>query len=134
MEISERTTRIWKDIDMNFARHPVTDDISILLDAESVKRSLKNLLMTISGERPFQPWIGSSINELLFDPIDNLSVSSLRSEIKLLIENFEPRVSINNIDIKGTDSNEFKIKLEFTLVNFPTERVFTLDTLLQRIK
>jgi phage baseplate assembly protein W len=134
MEISERTTRIWKDIDMNFVRHPVTGDISTLLDAESVKRSIKNLLMTRFGERPFQPWIGWGGNGLLFEHISQLTKSSIRSEIKLLISNFEPRVHINNITITSTDSYEFRVRIEFILINHPTGQVFTLDTVLQRIK
>jgi hypothetical protein len=134
MEISERTTRIWKDLDMNFARHPVTGDISTLLDAESVKRSLKNLLLTRFGERPFQPWIGWGGNAVLFEHMDGLTRSSIKSEIELLISNFEPRVNINSITITDTDSHELRVVLHFTLINFPIERVFILDTLLQRIK
>ena len=134
MEISERTTKIWKDIDMNFTKHPITGDISTVLGVESVKRSIKNLLMTRFGERPFQPWIGWGGNGLLFEHIDPLTKSTLQTEIRLLISNFEPRVHINNITITNTDSYEFRIILEFTLINHPAERAFILDTLLQRIK
>jgi len=132
--ISDKTVRIWKDLNLNFTKHPLTDDVSRVYDVESVKRSVKNLIMTDYGERPFQPWIGSNINALLFEQMDPLTISTLKTQIETLLENFEPRVILKSLEINDLESNSLRVTIYFTLVNSISGEVHSLDTFLDRIK
>jgi hypothetical protein len=132
--ISSKTIKVWKDIDMKFTNHPLTNDVNRTFDVESVKRSVKNLILTDYGERPFQPWIGSNIKALLFEQMDPFTISVLKDQIKILLENFEPRVILYNLEINDLDSNELRVTIYFTLVNSISGEVFSIDTFLERIK
>jgi hypothetical protein len=133
--ISSKTNKIWKDINLKFDMHPETEDLSRVFDVESIKRSVKNLILTDYGERPFQPWIGSNIRGLLFEQMDNLSISGLRSQIMMLLENFEPRVILRSLEINEMDdNNRLRVTIYFTLINSPSGEIYTLDTFLDRIK
>ena len=46
---STRTSRKFKDIDLDFGRNPVTNDVNVVEDAIAIKRSVKNLNLTILG-------------------------------------------------------------------------------------
>ena len=132
--ISDKTVRVWKDLNLNFTKHPLTDDVTRVYDVESVKRSVKNLIMTDYGERPFQPWIGSNINALLFEQMDPLTISTLKTQIETLLENFEPRVILKSLEINDLESNSLRVTIYFTLVNSISGEVYSLDTFLDRIK
>jgi phage baseplate assembly protein W len=132
--ISDKTVRVWKDLNMNFTKHPLTDDVNRVYDVESIKRSLKNLMLTNYGERPFQPWLGSNIQALLFEQMDPLTISMLRDQIEMLIENFEPRVQIINLEVNGMDDNQLRVSLNFKINNVNTNIIHLFSTILRRIK
>ena len=92
-------TRIYKDIDLNFIPHPSTGDLMVKSNAEAIKNSVKNLIMTKHYERPFHSEIGSSVSGLLFEIANPGHTSILRQEIIDTITNFEPRVELISIDI-----------------------------------
>jgi hypothetical protein len=132
--ISDKTIRIWKDLNMGFSSHPITGDINRVYDVESIKRSVKNLILTNYGERPFQPWIGSNIRGLLFEQMDPLTVSALKTQIEILLNNFEPRVVLTSLEINDLDSNSLRVTIYFTIINSISGEVHSLDTFLDRIK
>lgn len=128
-----RNTRIFSDLDLNFTAHPVTKDIVRRFDENAVKSSLKNLILTANYERPFHSEIGSPIRALLFEPVSPLVVASMKKAIWDMVNNFEPRVVLLNVDVKYTpDGNELRVTIEFTIVN--TERPLTLDLVLERTR
>jgi len=117
---SNRSAQVYKDINLNFSRHPVTGDISTLSDVSSVKRSVRNLVNTNFYEKHFRPEIGSNIRSVLFEPVSPLVADVLKRHVKDVIENFEPRAEL--IDIKSVakpDRNEYQITIEFFVVNSP---------------
>jgi phage baseplate assembly protein W len=132
--ISDRTIRVWKDLNLNFTKHPISNDLNRVYDVESVKRSVKSLILTNYGERPFQPWIGSNITALLFEQMDPLTISSLKTQIELLLANFEPRVVLTDLEINALDTNQLRVTIYFTLINSISSEIHKLDTLLDRIK
>ena len=85
-----RNSRIFADLDINFRKHPATDDVTMRYDEEAIKQSIKNLVMTNHYERPFHPEIGSQLRALLFEPASPLLVISLKQSITNTINNFEP--------------------------------------------
>ena len=64
---STRNSRQFRDIDLDFNRNAVTNDVAVVEDVIAVKRSVKNLIQTNFYERPFQPELGCGIRELLFE-------------------------------------------------------------------
>jgi len=118
---SDRSAQIYKDINLNFSRHPVTGDIAMLSDAQAVKNSVRNLVNTNFYEKHFRPEIGSNIRSILFEPVSPLVADVLKRHVKDVIENFEPRAEL--IDIKSIakpDRNEYQVTIEFFVVNSST--------------
>ncbi len=132
--ISDKTVRVWKDLNLNFGIHPITDDINRVYDVDAVKRSVKHLVLTDFGERPFQPWLGSNIRALLFENLNPFTVSVLRTTIETLLENFEPRVILYDLEINDAISNTLRITIYFKLINSFSGEVYSVDTFLDRIK
>ena len=93
-------SRAFKDINLSFKRHPVTNDVVTIRDEDAIKRSVRNIIFTILGEKPFEPNFGSVINESLFDLNTNLSEIRVSDEIQSSLLNYEPR--IDNIEVTVT--------------------------------
>ncbi len=106
----------YSDIDLNFSRNPVTNDVSILQDAASIKAAVKNLILTDAGERPFNPTLGSSIRGLLFEPASPIIASEIEARIRTVLRNFEPRVKILQVNVVAIfDRNEFEVTIGFRM-------------------
>jgi len=123
----------WIDIDMNFDKHPITNDLVRKYDEEAIKRSLKNLIFTSKFDRPFQPYINSRIRNLLFENITPITANLIRSNIKDLITKYEPRVNLLDIKVFAyPDQNYFECTIIFRIVN--REEEVTLTTALERLR
>ena len=92
-----RVSRSFKDISLSFTPHPVTKDLTVIKDANAIKRSVRNLVQTIPRERFFNPNLGSDIRGSLFDFVDFGTASVIQQQIQTTIENYEPRV--DNLEI-----------------------------------
>ena len=114
-------SRAFKDINLSFKRHPVTNDVVVIRDEDAIKRSDKNIIFTILGEKPFEPNFGSVINESLFDLNTSLNEIRVADEISASLRNYEPRIS--DIDVTVTvapDTNEMNCTVQYTIVGLPT--------------
>ena len=114
-------SRAFKDINLSFKRHPVTNDVVTIRDEDAIKRSVRNIIFTILGEKPFEPNFGSVINESLFDLNTNLSEIRVSDEIRSSLLNYEPRIS--NIDVTVTvapDTNEMNCTVQYDITGIPT--------------
>jgi len=113
-------SRAFKDINLSFKRHPVTNDVLTVSDEDAIKRSVKNIVFTILGEKPFQPNFGSVINNSLFELNTSLNEIRVSDEIKQSLLNYEPR--IDNIDVTISiypDSNELNCTVQYDIVGIP---------------
>ena len=113
-------SRTFKDINLSFKRHPVTNDVVTISNEDAIKRSVKNIVFTILGEKPFLPLFGSVINQSLFDLNTNLNEIRISDEIKQSLLNYEPR--IDNIVVTASiypDSNELNCVVQYTIVGIP---------------
>jgi len=108
---------LYSDFDLAFIKHPNTKDVTVLKDLDSVKQSIKNLILTSRGERPFNPNLGSGIRALLFEPADFFTSIDLQEAIEETVLNFEPRVNLLNVDVDAEeDFNRFKVSIEFQMI------------------
>ena len=85
-------SRAFKDINLSFKRHPVTNDVLTIRNEDAIKRSVRNIIFTILGEKPFEPNFGSVINDTLFDLSTNLNEIRISDEIKQSLINYETRI------------------------------------------
>lgn len=128
-----RNTRTFSDIDFNFTRHPVTNDVALKYDEESIKQSVRNLILTRNYERPFHSEIGSQLRGLLFEPASPMTIMLLKRTISDTIINFEPRVRLLDVFVKYTpDQNAISATIEFTIIN--TTRPLTISLTLKRTR
>ena len=114
-------SRAFKDINLSFKRHPVTNDVVTIRNEDAIKRSVRNIIFTILGEKPFEPNFGSVINESLFDLNTNLSEIRVSDEIRSSLLIYEPRIS--NVDVNVTvspDTNEMNCTVQYDITGIPT--------------
>ena len=119
-----RTSRAFKDISLSFTPHPVTKDLTILKNENSIKRSVRNLVQTIPTERFFNSAIGSEVRNSLFDFVDFGTASVIQNQIEITLENFEPRIDNVTVEVlPRPDMNEFEITVFFDIVGqeIPTQ-------------
>ena len=130
---SNRSTRLFKDLDLNFTRNPVTNDITKMEDVDAVKRSVKNLVQTNFYERPFRPELGCGIRELLFENYNPITGIFLKRKIEEVITNFEPRVMLNQITLDDDpDRNRLKVSIYFYIQGI--EDPVVVETFLERLR
>ena len=113
-------SRAFKDINLSFKRHPVTNDVVAIRDEDAIKRSVKNIIFTILGEKPFEPTFGSVINDSLFELNTSLNEIAVSDAIQSALLNFEPR--IDNIVATVTvapDSNEMNATVQYDITGIP---------------
>jgi len=113
----ERVSRGFKDISMSFEVNPITDDIIGVKNDTAIARSIRNLVLTTPGERFFNENLGSSVSEVLFDTIDDISAAAIRDEIEQTIIRFEPRVKLEDVKVKGDfDNHQFDVTITYDII------------------
>ena len=121
----KRISRAFKDINLSFTPHPVTKDLTVLRNENAIKRSVRNIVQTIPTERFFNSVLGSDVRNLLFDNfVDFGTASAIEDQIKVSIENFEPRADNLQVNVEPRpDQNEFEVNVIFDIIGqeFPTQ-------------
>ena len=132
-QVSIDSTNTFKDLDLNFTIHPIRKDINTHKNEYAIINSVKNLVSTNHYDRPFRPEIGSSIRNLLFENIDTIIAAQLERAVQETINNFEPRVQINQvIAIPDPENNRYKLTLDFFVIN--NTNPITINFFLERIR
>lgn len=122
----QRTSRAFKDIAMAFGKNPFTDDTNVVKNDVSIKQSIKNLVLTTPGEKPFQPLVGSRVNDLLFEPLDPFTADSLQEEIINTINQFESRVRLEDVQVQPIHNrNMLNITIVYQVVGQPITESFS---------
>ncbi len=128
-----RQNRLYKDLDMDFVRNTVTNDVNTVDNVNAVKRSVKNLIQTNFYERPFQPELGCGIRELLFENFTPMTKVFLENKITEVLLNFEPRIDLNSVRVDDDqDNNRLIVDIYFYVVGVPGPQ--TVQTFLQRLR
>ena len=123
----------YSDFSKNLDQIPGRKDLSRLINENSIKESIKNIVLTNKGERLFQPNFGCDINASLFENIDNNTVLILRDNIKRAIRTFEPRCDLKNVEIiADLDTNNLQATVVFSVINTSSTTSLTLDLVRER--
>ena len=113
----QRVSKGFKDISMSFKVSPLTYDLIANKNETAIARSIRNLILTAPGERPFNPELGSQVSRLLFNPMDDITTDSLREQISNTINNFEPRVNLRQVIVQPNfDNGEYDISIRYDIV------------------
>lgn len=124
-------TKTYKDLDLDFTANPITGDLVTVADSVSVKRGIKNILLTQNTERLFQPEVGSGIKNLLFEQMSDLTASILEDEVRSAIEAWEGRAEVLEIIVTPEEeNNRYRVAVTFRIINQIEEQ--TLEVFLQR--
>jgi len=122
-----------RDLDLKLGIHPIRKDLNVLKDDNAIKNAVKNLLVTNANERPFQPFLGANLRGLLFEPADALTKIALRENILNVLINHEPRIEVQDIDIKDlADQNAYRILVKFRIKEFDDDD--TVEIVLRRLR
>ena len=131
----QKTPELYSDFDMALTRHPVTNDVSRKTNDNAIKDSIKNIVLTNHGERPFQPEFGGNIRAQLFETHTPTTYKTIETQIRNSLERFEPRIELLGVQIGGKndlDSNELRAYIEYIPIN--NEEATTLEILLERVR
>jgi len=102
---------------MSFQVNPLTDDLIAIKNQTAISRSIRNLVLTAPGERFFNNEVGSRVNELLFETVDDITAASIKSEIENTIQNYEPRVRLDEVKTEPNfDNHSFDVTITYTIV------------------
>ena len=130
---TNRKIEYFSDFATSFAKTPVGDQLSRVINERSIYQSLKNLILTNLGERPFQPFIGSDINRMLFENNYPEDLNDIEFYIQNTIENNEKRVNLIGVDVSpGENDHEIKVLIVFNTINNPEETTF--EYILKRVR
>ena len=131
---SNRGVKQYTDLDLFFGKKSSDRDVSEVSDIQAVKRSIRNLVLLNTYEKPFHPEISSGIQQYLFDPMNDVSVKLIEKSVETIIQKYEPRVDLVGVVAEPDyDRNSYTVTVEFYVVNAPTELV-DLTIFLERLR
>ena len=131
---SDSDVRQYVDLDLFFGKKTSNRDISDVTDIQAVKRSIRNLVLLNTYEKPFHPEISSGVRGMLFELMTPVTAALLARQVQDVIENFEPRARLVGVRaIQDYDKNSYSVTVEFYVVNTPTELV-DLTIFLERLR
>ena len=127
------STALYADLDLGLPIHPVRKDVRPTLDIQAVRNSVRNLVLTNFGERPFQRKLGSNVTALLFEPADQFTGIQMKKEIQRLLKDHEPRVNAVKIQIlDDSDANAYRVTIGFNVIAYNTNT--NISFALQRLR
>ena len=113
----ERVSQGFKDISMTFQSNPLNDDLIALKNENAIARSIRNIVFTLPGEKFFNQSFGSRITESLFENIDEITATIIVDEIRQSIDNYEPRVEVDDVKaFPDYDNNSFDVIIIYDIV------------------
>tara|TARA_B100001996_G_scaffold123125_1_gene93134 strand:- start:1928 stop:2335 length:408 start_codon:yes stop_codon:yes gene_type:complete len=123
-------SRQFRDLSIGMKNNPNTEDFSVVKNENAIKQSIKNLILTGFGERPFQPTKGSRLRQMLFENFDVFMAEELKEEIFNVCSRFEPRVVINEVRLEVADTNDLEVEVDYTIIGETLTQ--TVDFLLEK--
>jgi phage baseplate assembly protein W len=125
--------RTYKDLDLNFTAHPVTKDVVKRTGNAAIIGALRNLILTNYYEKPFSPTYGARIRGLLFENVSFIIANAMETEIRSVVENFEPRVQITTVRVQADPENHrYAVSIIFYIDN--TESPITINMFLEKVR
>jgi phage baseplate assembly protein W len=120
----------WSDFDDSFEKQ-ADGDVQKDIDVQAIFNSLRNIILTIQGERRMLPTFASNLSQLLFEPIDDVTARQIAENLLSAIQIWEDRIEVTGFDIEAMhDQNQYRCRLKFNIVG--SDEVETIDFVLTR--
>ena len=116
-----KRSKTFRDINLSFRMHPITNDLMVLKNEDAVKRCVVNIVMTVIGEKPFLNDFGSQMNASLFELDTSLQYISIENQIISALNNYEPRIRI--VEVRVTidgENNEMSAQISYDIIGMDT--------------
>ena len=127
---TQRVSKSFKDLSMSFKFNPLSGDLIALKNENAIARAVRNIVLTTPGEKFFDPDFGSSMGEILFENVDEITAVSIEDEIKSSLKNYEPRVELIDVNVDPNfDENQFDVIISYRIVGIdipPSQLEFAL--------
>ena len=112
-----KRSKTFRDINLSFKMHPITNDLMVLKNEDAIKRSVTNIVLTIIGEKPFLNDFGSQMNASLFELDTSLQYISIENQIISTLNNYEPRILIDEVKVNiDGENNEMSALISYNIV------------------
>ena len=127
---AQRVSKSFKDLSMSFKFNPLSGDLIALKNENAIARAVRNIVSTTPGEKLFSPDFGSSVSEILFENVDDITAVSIRDEIRSSLSNYEPRVELIDVTVDPNfDENQFDVLITYRIIGVdipPSQLEFAL--------
>ena len=127
---AQRVSKSFKDLSMSFKFNPLSGDLIALKNENAIARAVRNIVLTTPGEKFFDPDFGSSVGEILFENVDDITAVSIRDEIRSSLSNYEPRVELIDVEVDPNfDENQFDVLITYRIIGVdipPSQLEFAL--------
>lgn len=125
---------VYSDVDISLTPHPNTKDVLKKVDLQAIKQSVRNILLTNKGEKPFDPYFGGGLRSFLFENFNSISVKMLEINIINVLQNYEPRVEVTDVIITdNVERNALSVSVTYR-VKSPEGETDTIDILVERLR
>jgi len=119
----QRVSKPFKDISATFQTNPLNSDLIALKNENAISRSIRNLILTVPGDKPFQPDLGSEVYESLFETLDQITASSIQQQIENTIIKYEPRVDLRDVIVTANiPNNAFDVLIDYEIIGIEASR------------
>ena len=119
----QRVSKPFKDISATFQTNPLNSDLIALKNENAISRSIRNLILTKPGDKPFQPDLGSDVYESLFETLDQITASSVQQQIENNIIKYEPRVDLRDVTVSANiPNNAFDVLINYEIIGIEASR------------
>lgn len=124
---------IYTDFRKDLTISPLSKDLALLKNEDSINESLRNLIMTDRGERLMQPQLGCGVRSLLFGLMTPTTIKLLEEQIRETINNHEPRVTLIDVVVSGNyERNTLTATISYYTIN--VQEPVSVDILLERVR
>ena len=127
---AQRVSKSFKDLSMSFKFNPLSGDLIALKNENAIARAVRNIVLTSPGEKFFDPDFGSTVGEILFENVDDITAVAIQDEIRSCLGNYEPRVELIDVFVDPNfDENQFDVVISYRIVGVdisPSQLEFAL--------
>jgi len=121
------------DLNPKFEKHPISGDIPTIKNEDAIKQAVKNIVLTVRGEKLFRPFFGASVNSALFENFDSTIVDDMALNIEDALNAHEPRVEVIDVEVlEDIDDNQIEITVNYKIVGIPLNQQ-SLNLVLERV-